>query len=132
MQAQLNWTGEMQFVARAEQGPAVVLDTPEGGSGCSPMQMMLVAIAGCAAMDVVAILKKRRAPMTGLQVTVQGERAGDHPKRFTRVVLDFVVTGNGIKEKDVGRAIDFSMTKYCSAVASINAQVSHTFRIQED
>ena len=130
MEAQLNWTGKMQFVARAGDAPAVVLDTPDGGSGPSPMQLMLMGIAGCAAMDVAAILKKRRAPMTGFRVDIRGDRAEDHPRRYTRVNLDFVITGNDIKEKDVARAIDFSLNKYCSAIASINAEISHTFRIE--
>jgi len=58
VEAKLNWTDDMQFVARAENGPGIILDNPAGGSGPSPMQMVLMGVAGCTAMDVVSILKK--------------------------------------------------------------------------
>jgi putative redox protein len=83
-------------------------------------------------MDVVSILKKRRSPFTGLKICLSGVRAGGYPRRYTHIRIDFVVYGSGAKPCDVERAIALSMTRYCSAVASLNADFAHTFRIVED
>ncbi len=131
IQAQLNWVSAMQFVGRSGTGPAVVLDDHEGGSGASPMELMLLGVAGCTAMDIVSILQKKRSAFTGLQVVIRGERAEEYPKRFTKVDIEFVVTGNNVKPKDVEHAITLSATKYCSAIASLNATVAHTYRVVE-
>ncbi len=131
MQAHLHWTDGMQFVARAGHSPAFVLDNAEGASGPTPMETVLIGIAGCTAMDVVSILKKKRAPFTGFQVNITGERADDHPKRYTKIHLEFVVCGKEVKAKDVERSIELSVTKYCGAIASVNAAVEHSYRIVE-
>lgn len=128
-EAVLDWTNNLQFVGRAEPGPAVVLDNPEGGSGPTPMAMVLIGIAGCAGMDVVSILRKKRAPLTGMRIRVRGDRAETHPRRYTRIGIEFVVYGNGVKAADVERSIQLSVTKYCSAIASINSTVETRFRI---
>ncbi len=132
VQAQLQWTQGLQFVARADQGPAIVIDNPEGGSGPSPMQLVLMGTAGCTAMDIVSILRKRRAALSRVLVNIHAERAGEHPRRYTRIELEYIITGRGIKEKDVARAVDLSLTKYCSATASLNAEVTSRFRIVEE
>ncbi|MGD2270834.1 MAG: OsmC family protein [Desulfobacterales bacterium] len=132
VQAQLNWTDGFQFVARAENGPGILLDNLEGGSGPTPMQMVLMGVAGCTGMDVVSILKKKRANISDLQVNVSGDQAPDHPKRYTDINIEFVVHGKGVKPQDVERSIELSFTKYCSATASVNANVEHTYRIVED
>ena len=130
--AQLNWTDGFQFVARAEKGPGLVLDSTDGGSGPTPMQMVLMGVAGCTAMDVVSVLKKKRADISDLQVNISGEQAEEHPKRYTDINIEFVVHGKGVKPQDVERSIELSVTKYCSAMASVNANVAHTYRIVED
>jgi putative redox protein len=132
VQAKLNWTDGFQFVARAENGPGIVLDNSDGGSGPTPMQMVLMGVAGCTAMDVVSILKKKRASITDLQVNISGEQAAEHPKRYTHINIEFVVYGKGVKPQDVERSIELSLTKYCSATATVNANVEHTYRIVED
>lgn len=132
VQTELRWSEEYQFIGRADNGPAIVLDTREGGSGPSPMEVILMGLAGCAGIDVVSILKKRRSPFTGLQIKAAGERAKEHPRRYTHIKIDFEVFGRGIKPKDVQRAIELSMTKYCSAVASLDADIKHSFRIVEE
>jgi putative redox protein len=129
--AELQWTQGLQFVARADQAPAVVMDNPEGGSAPTPMQLVLMGTAGCTAMDVVTILRKKRAAFSGVQINVSTERAEEHPRRYTKIDLEFVITGRGIKEKDVAQAIELSLTKYCSATASLNADVTSRFRIVE-
>ncbi|MEJ2039372.1 MAG: OsmC family protein, partial [Desulfosarcinaceae bacterium] len=120
-EAQLNWVEGLQFIGRAGKGPAIVMDNPEGGGGPTPMDLLLISVAGCTAMDVTSILKKKRSPFIGIQLNVSGERAEDHPKRYTAVTIEFVVTGHGVKPADVERAIELSATKYCGAIASINA-----------
>ncbi len=132
VQAKLNWTGGFQFVARAENGPGIVLDSSDGGSGPTPMQMVLMGVAGCTAMDVVSILKKKRVSITDLHVNISGEQAEEHPKRYTHINIEFVVHGKGVKPQDVERSIELSATKYCSAMASVNADIEHTYRIVED
>ena len=132
VQTELRWNRGSQFIGRSGDGPAVVLDTPKGGSGPSPMEVVLMGLAGCAGIDVVSILKKRRALLKGLQIKATGERAEEHPRRYTHIDIDFEVYGRGIKAKDVQRAIELSMTKYCSAIASINAKIKHSFRIVEE
>lgn len=132
IQAHLKWTDGLQFVARADGGPAVVIDSREGASGASPMQLMLMGIAGCTAIDVAMILQKRRAPFSGLEVNIRGERAEEYPQRFTAIEIEYVVHGKDIKPKDVERAIQLSESKYCSATASLNAEVTHSHRIVEE
>ena len=129
IKAQLNWTDGMQFVARAGKGPAVVLDSGEGGGGPSPMEMVLIGVAGCSAMDVIMIMKKKRAQVTGFQVNITGERAEEDPKRYTDIRIEFVLYGKGIKPKAVEQAIQLSETKYCGAMASLNANIKTTYRI---
>ena len=129
--AQIKWTDGMQFIARSGNGPAVVLDSGEGGSGSSPMEMVLMGVAGCSAMDVIMIMEKKRAGVTGFQVNITGERAEEHPKRYTDVHIEFVLHGTGIKPKAVEQAIQLSETKYCGAMASLNADFKTTYRIVE-
>jgi putative redox protein len=93
------------------------------------MEMLLMGVAGCTGMDVVSILKKKRAPFTGFSVHIRGERSEDHPQRYTHVEIDYIVTGEGVKAGDVERAIDLSTSKYCGAIGSLNAKVTHSYRI---
>lgn len=129
IKAKLEWKEKMQFVGQAGNNPCVTLDNPEGKTGPTPMEMVLMGIAGCTAMDVISIIRKRRADVTGFQVNITGERAEDHPKRYTRILIEYVLEGTGITAKDVERAIKLSTTKYCSATASMNAQVETSYRI---
>jgi putative redox protein len=131
IQAELTWTEGLQFVARAGQGPAVVMDNPEGASGASPMELLLMAVAGCTAMDVISILKKKRLAVSAFKVNISGTRADEYPRRYTRIHIEYVVYGRDIKPEAVRRAIELSETKYCSATASLNAAISNTFRIEE-
>lgn len=130
--AELKWTDGLQFVGRVGDSPAIILDNPEGGSGPSPMQFVLMGIAGCSGMDVVSILKKKRSPFKDLKINITGDRAEHHPKRYTDIHMEFVIYGAGVKPKDVERAIELSVTKYCSAIASINAEVKYSYRIVDE
>ncbi len=127
--AQLQWTQRLQFVATADGGPAVVMDSLDGRSGPTPMQLLLMGVAGCTAMDVVSIMKRRRAHIISFQVIAIGEQAEDYPKRYTDIRIEYLLHGREIKPRDVERAIHLSETKYCSAMASLNARFEHTYRI---
>jgi len=130
IQAQVKWIDDLQFVARAGKGPAVVMDTSESGGGAGPMELMLMGTAGCTAMDVITILKKKRLNVTGFKITISGDRAEEYPRRFTDITIEYVVFGTDLKPEGVRQAIDLSEKKYCGAMASLNARISHTFRIE--
>ncbi|MGD8291546.1 MAG: OsmC family protein [Desulfobacterales bacterium] len=127
--AQIKWADGMQFIARAGEGPAVVLDSSDGGSGPSPMEMVLIGVAGCSAIDVIMIMEKKRAQVTDFQVNIAGERAEEYPQRYTDIQIEYVLRGKGLKPKAVEQAIGLSETKYCGAMASLNANFKTTYRI---
>jgi putative redox protein len=129
IQAQLKWIDGMQFIARAGDSPAVVIDNPESKGGPSPMQLVLIGIAGCTAVDVISIMQKKRANVTDFQVKITGERAEEHPRRYTNIRIEYVLSGKGIQPKAVEQAIQLSETKYCSAIASLNASFESNYRI---
>ena len=129
MQAQLKWVDGWQFVARAGDGPAVVIDGHEPHGGPSPMQMVLMGVAGCTAVDVILVMEKKRINVTDFQINIAGERAEEHPRRYTHIRVEYVLTGTGISERAVERAIQLSEEKYCSAIGSLNATIEHSYRI---
>jgi putative redox protein len=130
IQVQVKWIDALQFVARAGQGPAVVMDTSASGGGAGPMELILMGTAGCTAMDVITILKKKRLNVTGFEINISGERAEEYPKRYTDIHIEYVVCGTDIKPEGIKQAIDLSEKKYCGAMASLNARINHTFRIE--
>ena len=93
------------------------------------MQMILMGVAGCTAMDVISILRKKRADVDHFEVNITGERAQEHPMRYTQIHVEYVVYGTVVKDKDVERAIELSENKYCSAMASLCAEIENSFRI---
>ena len=131
------WQGGIAFEGSNEAGQTVLMDSPlaEGGPKWpSPMQMVLIGLAGCTAMDVISILGKKRQDVTGFQVNVVGDRAPDHPKYYTDIELEFVVRGRNIDPRAVERAIELSETKYCSATANLKptSNIFTRFRIEEE
>ena len=131
VKAALKWTEGLQFVARAENSPAVILDNHEGGGGPTPMEMVLMGTAGCTAMDVISILAKKRQPVERFEITIDGDQAEDFPKRYTAIRIMYTFFGKGIKPEAVERAIDLSQNKYCSVSASLNADISVEYEIRE-
>jgi putative redox protein len=121
----------MQFVARAGDGSGVVLDSSDGGSGPSPMELVLIGVAGCTAIDVIMIMQKKRVHIIDFKVNISGERADEHPKRYTKIHIEYVLSGRDIKPNAVEQAIQLSEEKYCSASASLNADIDSSYRIIE-
>jgi putative redox protein len=127
----------MQFVAESA-GHAIVIDGAPGfgrGTAIPAMRLLLLGAAGCSAMDVVHILKNRmRRSLTGLCVQVEAEQAPEHPKVYTRIELKYMVKGQGLRDKDVQRAIELSNTKFCSAAIMLGetAEIVTSYEIEED
>jgi putative redox protein len=131
LKAQLKWTDGLQFVGRPEDGPAVVIDTRDDRSGPSSMELVLMGVAGCTAADVVVIMRKKRVDLHDFEVNIRGIRAEEPPRRFVEIEIEYVLYGTGITPKAVEQAIQLSETKYCSAIASVNAAITHSYRIVE-
>jgi putative redox protein len=95
------------------------------------METVLLALAGCTGMDVVSILQKMRVPLEGLEIRVTAERAEEHPKVFTRIALEYIVTGADLRPDQVTRAVELSQTQYCSVSAMLRraAELTYTWRI---
>ena len=121
MEAMVNWRGGLGFSGKAETGFTVNLDsdTSVGGAndGFRPMELLAIGLAGCTAMDVVSILRKKRQDVTAFQVQAHLERQEAHPKVFTHAVLEYLVTGHEIEQAALLRAIELSATTYCPAQA---------------
>jgi putative redox protein len=133
------WTSGRQFVAETETGHAVVMDAPVAAGGrntaASPMELLLVGLAGCTGIDVVFILAERmKKPLTGLAVEVSGTRADTEPKVYTQINVTYRVRGKGLAEKDVRRAISLSAEKYCSASVMLGktATITSSFTLTDD
>ncbi len=138
MQATVKWVDGVQFLGESGSGHSVVMDGPEdhGGRnmGVRPMEMLLLGIGGCASFDVMSILSKSRQKVSDCRCQLQAERADAVPSVFTKIHLHFVVTGRGLKEAQVARAVELSATKYCSAsmmMASAGVEVSHDYEVVE-
>jgi putative redox protein len=137
IEIQASWQGGLAFEASNEVGLTISMDSPlaEGApQGPSPMQVLLMSLAGCTAMDVVSILEKKRQVVTGMKVDVVGNRAEDHPRYYTDITMEFVVRGRNVDPKAVERAIELSAEKYCSASANLQpkSEIRHNFRVEED
>lgn len=119
MKAEISWNEAVSFSAMPDSGHPVEIDGPPdiGGreAGVRPMELMLMGIGGCAAVDVVHILRKGRLDIGGCDVEIRAERASDDPQVFTDIHLRFRVTGSGVTEEKLQRAIRLSAEKYCSA-----------------
>ena len=124
MKAEITWLGHMRFIANADSNRGIIAEAPEEGCetetlGPTPMELMLMGIGTCTASDVVWVLKKSRTQFDKLEIRMQAERAPEDPKRFTKIHIDYVLTGKGLKDKVVSRAIRLSQEKYCSAMSSV-------------
>ena len=132
MSARLEWTGGKSFEAISGSGHAIIVDG-DREKGASPMETLLVGMGGCTSVDVVFILERMREKVTGCIAEIQATRSDEDPKVFTRIHVHFVVTGTGLTDGKVARAIDLSATKYCSASIMLGktAEITHDFEIKE-
>jgi putative redox protein len=126
---QIEWAGGSQFDAGRPDGPKVRIDA-DARSGPGPFDMLLAAIAACAATDVVEIMRKQRTPLDALKVRVEATRVGEIPRRLAAAVLHFTLQGTGITPEKAARAVELSVTKYCSVRSSLIADAPVTWTIE--
>ena len=137
MKTRITWLEDMTYVAQSPSGHALVIDGPPelGGHnlGPRPMELLLMGMGGCTAIDVVNILRKARQELRGCELQIDAERADSDPKVFTTIQVHFILTGKSLSAKHVERAIHLSAEKYCAASIMLGktAQISHTFEIRE-
>lgn len=138
MEGKVTWNQDMTFSATSSSGHTITLDAaPEVGGkeqGPRPMELLLLGLGGCTGMDVISILRKMRQDVTGYEVVLKAERASDHPKVFTRILVEHVVRGRNLNADAVRRAVELSATRYCSASAMLGkvAQIEEAVRVVDD
>ena len=138
MKARIKWVEDVMFIGESESGHTVVMDGAQeyGGRnlGMRPMELLLQGLGGCTAFDVLLILKKARQSVSDCVVEIEARRAETDPKVFTHIHIHFIVTGDGLSEKQVHRAIDLSAEKYCSASIMLakTATITHDYEIRND
>jgi putative redox protein len=137
MESKVVWKGGMAFTGSSDSGYLIPLDSRKkaGGQdmGFQPLQLFAVGLVGCTAMDVISILKKKRQEVTEFEVSAHIERAEEHPKVFTKIVIEYKVTGKNLDQQAVERAVELSETRYCPAQAMLDkvAEISHKITILE-
>jgi putative redox protein len=122
-QVELAWRDGMRFEGGAPGGATILVDG-EGEQGPSPMQTLLLALAGCTASDVVSILRKKRADVRALRIEVVGERRDTHPRRYTAITLTYHLHAPGLGESQARHAIELSLERYCSVTHSLAPDIA--------
>lgn len=136
MQATIKWVDGAMFVGESGSGHSVVMDGPEdaGGRnmGIRPMEMLLIGLGACSSFDVVNILRKGRQAVTDCRTELQAQRADGVPAVFEKIHLHFVVSGKGLDQDKVKRAVELSAEKYCSAsimLGRAGVDITHDFEV---
>ena len=125
--------GDHRFSARSGSGHGIVLDDGRGDTGMRPSELVPIAVAGCTAMDVISILRKKRQIVSHYEVRASGTQQADHPNAFTRIDLVHVVEGPNVDVEAVRRAIELSATKYCAVGATLstgNTEIHHAYVVR--
>jgi len=128
----LSWSGDglrFEGAGTEPETPAIAVDG-DGAAGPSPMQALLLAAAGCTAADVVLILRKMRVELRSLDVSVQGTRRDEEPRRYTALHFGFKVAGGGLDRAKAERAVSLSLEKYCSVVATLAPDITVDYEIE--
>jgi putative redox protein len=128
-QIEVDWVGAGEFEAYRAGGPRLRVDA-DAQSAPSPFDALLAAIATCAATDVVSILAKQRTPVTALHVAVAAQRVAATPRRLAAATLHFAISAPGTTSAKAQRAVELSVTKYCSVRSSLLAEVSVTWTVE--
>lgn len=136
MNVTINWAGDARFDGTTGTGHTYIMDGPEdhGGKnqGPRPMEMLLLGLGGCTSFDVMSILKKTRQEVTDCRAEISAERADAVPAVFTKIHVNFVVSGRNLKETHVKRAVSLSAEQYCSASIMLEkggVEISHSYEI---
>lgn len=137
MESKIVWKGGMAFTGTADSGYLIPLDGKQevGGHdlGFQPLQLFAIGLVGCTGMDVISILQKKRQEVTSFEVSAEITRADEHPKVFTKIILEYKIAGKNLDKEAVERAVELSETKYCPAQAMLEktAEITHKIIIQE-
>lgn len=126
--------GDLRFEATVGSGHTIVMDDGTGDTGVRPAELVGAALAGCTAMDVISILRKKRQDVTGYEVRVSGVQMDGHPHAFQRFDLVHVVDGSGLDVEAVRRAIELSATRYCSVGSTLSSgtvEVHHAYLVRD-
>jgi len=138
MHSKVVWKGGMAFTGTADSNYLVPLDAKPSSSGKDlgfrPLQLVAIGLVGCTGMDVISILQKKRQEVTRFEVSAEIERADQHPKVFTKIVIEYKVAGKNIDRNAVERAVQLSEEKYCGARAMLQhtAEISNRIIIEEE
>jgi putative redox protein len=124
MEVVLNWKGKMSFEGAGESGFVQKMDSDitVGGENTAarPMELIVLGLAGCTGMDVISILQKKKQPVSDFKVQIHAQRTDEHPKVITHAVIEYLVTGKGVEEAALLRAIELSAEKYCPAQSMLS------------
>lgn len=121
---EIQYLGDQRYVGHNEAGDQILIDGSEDTTvGVRPMEALLAALGTCTAFDVVSILAKRRTPVASYRIELEGERADEHPRRYTKVRVRHVVSGEGITQESLERAVNLSHEKYCSVAATLDSDI---------
>jgi putative redox protein len=126
--------GELRLAATSGSGHTIILDNATGNTGMRPAELIPVAVAGCTAMDVISILRKKRQAVDRYEIRATGEQLDEHPNAFTRLDITHVLEGRQIDPEAVRRAIELSATRYCSVgatLASGMSEIHHAYAIRD-
>jgi putative redox protein len=132
--ATVHYAGDQFFIGIPPSGHAQVMDSKgDRHAATTPLEMLLVSVAACTAMDVQSILEKKRQDVTGYDVEVEGTRVDEHPRKFVKFHIHHIVHGRNVSEKAVADAIELSDTKYCSVAATVRptAEITTSYEIIE-
>jgi len=130
--ATVQYAGDDFFIGTPPSGHAQLMDSKgDRRAASTPLEMLLVSVAACTAMDVQSILEKKRQDVTAYKVEITGTRAEDHPRKFTAFHVHHIVHGRNVSEKSVADAVELSDTKYCSVAATVRptAAITTSFEI---
>ena len=133
--ASIRYAGDDYFVGTTPSGHSLVLDIKgERSDASGPLELLLVALGGCTAADVISVLKKKREKVTAYQVEIHGDRREEHPRSYRRIEVRHIVRGIGISEKAVAQAVQLSSEKYCSVAGTLRptAEIVSTWEIHEE
>lgn len=134
-QAHIKWLEKRQFVGIDSSKHSVVISSQdeENGTGMKPAELLLVALGGCTAYDVINILEKKRQPLAGFEIHVTAEQEPDPPWTYRKIHLEYLFRGDRLSEKAIAQAIELSEDKYCSVSATLKgkAEVTTSYRIEE-
>jgi putative redox protein len=132
--AQVKWVDKLEFVGTDSTKHSLLMSSQdeENATGLKPSDLLLLGLAGCTAVDVITIMRKKRQAVTGLEINVRGEQDEDPPWTFRHIHLEYVVRGKGLSEKGLAQAIQLSEEKYCSVKNTLACEVTSSYRIVEE